>query len=120
MLLYEDEAEFERMNLFYEDDAKLPEVESLYEPGDSRQEKAEKVIAAVQEYLECKERIAEGQTRLAEGYRRALIKARHPDWERLRDMATRNQGGNLYCTTCSESYSTQRGPTRVTTDQARV
>ena len=51
-LLYEDEVEYERMNLFYEDDAKLPEVESLYEPGDSRQEKAEKVIAAVQEYLE--------------------------------------------------------------------
>ena len=51
-LLYEDEVEYERMNLFYEDDAELPEVETLYEPGDSRQEKAEKVIAAVQEYLE--------------------------------------------------------------------
>ena len=58
VLLYEDGTEFERMNLFYEDDAVLPEVESLYDPGDSRQEKAEKVIAAVQEYLESKDRIA--------------------------------------------------------------
>ena len=58
VLLYEDGTEFERMNLFYEDDAVLPEVESLYDPGDSRQEKAEKVIAAVQEYLDSKDRIA--------------------------------------------------------------
>jgi len=120
VLLYEDGTEFERMNLFYEDDAVLPEVESLYNPGDSRQEKAEKVIAAVQEYLESKDRIAEIQTRLAEGYRRNIVRARHPDWERLRDMATRNQSANLYCTTCSEANTTQRGLTRVTTDQARV
>ena len=57
-LLDEDEVEYERMNLFYEDDAELPEVETLYETGDSRQEKADKVVAAVQDYLECKQRIA--------------------------------------------------------------
>ena len=114
------DVEYERTNLFYKDDAELPEVETLYEPGDSRQEKTDKVVAAVQYYLDCKRLIMEGQFRMVEDYRRAIVEARHHDWERLRDMATRNQGGSLYCTTCSEARTTQIGFTRKTTDQARV
>ena len=32
------DVEYERSNVFYKDDAELPEVETLYEPGDSRQD----------------------------------------------------------------------------------
>ena len=53
ILLYEDDEEYEQMNLFYKDDAVLPDVETLYEPGDTRPEKTDKVVAAVQDYLEC-------------------------------------------------------------------
>ena len=49
VLQYDDEVEYEsgdveyeRTNLFYKDDAELPEVETLYKPGDSRQEKTDK------------------------------------------------------------------------------
>ena len=42
VLLYEDDEEYEQMNLFYKDDAVLPEVETLYEPGDNRQERTDK------------------------------------------------------------------------------
>ena len=114
------DVEYESTNLFYKDDAELPEVETLYEPGDSRQEKTDKVVAAVQYYLDCKRLIMENQFRMVEDYRRAIVEARHHDWERLRDMATRNQGGSLYCSTCSEARTTQIGFTRKTTDQARV
>ena len=51
VLLYEDDEEDEQMNLFYKDDAVLPDVEMLYEPGDTRQEKTDKVVAAAQRML---------------------------------------------------------------------
>ena len=120
VLLYEDDEVFEQMNLFYKDDAVLPDVETLYEPGDTRQEKTDKVVAAVQDYLECKQLTVECQNRMAEDYRRGLVEARHDDWERLRDMATRNHGGSLYCSTCSEARTTQIGFARITRDQAKV
>ena len=119
-VLYEDGDEYELRNLFYKDDAVLPEVETLYEPGDTRQERTDKVVAAVQDYLQCKELIVEGQHRLFEDYQRALVDARHDDWERLRDMATKNQGGSLYCITCLEARTTQIGFARITRDQAKV
>lgn len=108
------------LELFYKDDAVLPDIETLYEPGDTRQEKTDKVVATVLDYLQDKEYLVAEQFRLMEDYRRALVGARHEDWERLRDMATRNQGGSLYCTTCSEARTTQIGFTRVTRDQAKV
>ena len=63
------EALYELRNLFYKDDAVLPEVESLYEPGDTRQEKTDKVVAAVLDYLQDKEFIVAEQHRLMEDYR---------------------------------------------------
>ena len=53
-LLYDDGDDYELRNLFYKDDAVLQEVETLYEQGDTRQERTDKVVAAVQDYLQCK------------------------------------------------------------------
>ena len=64
------------MNLFYKDDAELPEMETLYEPGDSRQEKTDKVVAAVQDYLECKQLIVEGMK-----YFRVLYGLADSEWD---------------------------------------
>ena len=68
--------------LFYKDDAVLPDVETLYEPGDTRQEKTDKVVTAVLNYLQDKECLVAEQHRLMEDYRRALVSARHEDRER--------------------------------------
>ena len=102
------------VELFYKDDAVLPVIKSLYEPGGTRQEKTDKVVAAVLEYLQNKEFLVAEQFRMMEHYKLGLTRARHEDWERMRDMATRTQGGGLYCEICSEARTTQIGFTRVT------
>ena len=59
--------------LFYEDDVFLPDVEVLIRPSDTKQERTDRLVEAVLEYLRKKDQLRHIQISKQEAYRKALV-----------------------------------------------